>query len=52
MPIDNFEQSEALVEKLKASLPFQVRLGKQYLNMMHDRWGSCQRRGHLYGGDG
>ncbi len=37
MPIDDFERAEALTEKLKASLPFQVRLGKQYLNMMHDR---------------
>ncbi len=34
MPIDDFEQAEALTEKLKASLLFQVRLGKQYLDMI------------------
>ena len=34
MAIDNFAEAQALSDKLEASIPFQVRPGKEFLKMM------------------
>jgi hypothetical protein len=37
MQIDDFEEAQALSDRLEKTMPFQVRLGKELLKMMRDR---------------
>jgi len=37
MQIDNYEEAQALTERLETTVPFQVRAGKELLKTMRDR---------------
>lgn len=44
MQIDDYQAAQALTERLEATIPFQVRAGKELLKTMRDRGGSVNAK--------